>query len=131
MGKGSRIRRLRPSELARQDQNEAAARELGRRDPKTAVIMTVYAAKDTRCSWCDCPTIWHEDPDYICPSCPRPAQYVIQMFKGQPEETHLPVCKRHYIDCAQDVQRQLRGPDGNPIPGEVRVWPVLDEEVAR
>lgn len=121
------IRRLRPSELARQDQHEAAAAEIARQDPDVIVIMHVVPSDDAECCWCDCSD---RDAPAVCDSpCGDEAQIVIQVFHGMPWQFDLPVCAEHHRDLDRYVDTWLQEKYG-PLPTEVDYIDVLDEGVA-
>lgn len=87
-------RPLKPSEIARQDQHLARAREAAQ-DPGTAVIATEFAPIGMDCSWCECPVDVHEPGDE-CPGCPEPARVIIWIMYSTPEEQGMPACAEHY-----------------------------------
>lgn len=98
-------RKLRPSELARQDQALATAAEHAKHSPQTMVVTTSYAKPGTRCEWCEC-TPGNVDPE--CAGCDEHAYYMIIFHSMDMDD--MPVCPGHY----PDLQKMMFDWFGNP-----------------
>jgi hypothetical protein len=99
-------RRLRPSELARQDQYLAAADQLARENPRTLVLTTTYAPPGIQCSWCDCSD--HGESPLGCAGCYREAVYAIRSSHSFTET--IPICESHYPEFRHMMLEGLDGP---------------------
>jgi hypothetical protein len=119
----SNRRKLRASELARQDQNRAEARGMRARTDAAIMHVTILNPGEKGCCWCDCAEDAHEG---TCPAggCREDAAYeaVLVAGAGQPD-VGWPVCERHYEPFATWLMRQVPG-----LPLAVLERPVLDED---
>jgi hypothetical protein len=128
MSGGEQIRRLRPWELARQDQYEAWASEQGQQNPDTVVVMRTFATDGLDCCWCDCTAQQHREDKSACPGCSNEAQYVLQVFKGTPDARAVSVCQEHHEDLVRHLRAWLNHTFGD-VPHETIPIEVLDEDV--
>lgn len=122
-----RARRLKPSETARQDQYEARARDIGG-EYGTVVFTTLYAPPDLPCEWCDCPMDdpRHQQEGYICNlPCSETSYYMLRLFHGKPNESHVLLCTRHYSDAVEALQEAMNRQLG-PVPTAVVGINILD-----
>jgi len=124
MGKASRVRRLRASELARQDQYEAMAGDLARKG--AAIFLTSYAAPGTLCGWCPC-ALAAGEPSPNCPGpCDAEAPYVLKLFYGTPGQVDAPLCAEHYEPMCREVRAANRRRFGD-VPTEFHYVNIRDE----
>jgi hypothetical protein len=128
----SNRRKLKPSELARQDQAVAAGRDLAT-NTRSAVITIAYAEQDHQCSWCDCPAPVddpespHNQAGFECGGCPETARYVAIVAIGR--EERFPVCVGHADDFHGVMTRTIQKRYGD-IPTHHIETQILDEEAA-
>lgn len=120
----SNRRRLRPGELARQDQNLAYARDQAAADPNTLVMATEHVDGDEPCCWCDCPPEQHQHGE-TCEGCPAPADIAVVVWFTPEKVRRFPICQPHWPRFVADTNTMAGIPDKQV---EFRVRPIHDED---
>lgn len=88
-----------PQDTFLSDQALAAARNAA--SAPGVVPIAITAANGEQCTWCDCPDgpdSPHNNPDYRCSGCPKPATAIVSTFAGPARRYDFPACERHRDD---------------------------------